>query len=805
MPLVPDHTASLRQLPPELEEEQGMPTPEDVTVNLGEDDPANDNGDRPIRDDKGNVIKIEHSDGSVTVSINGQPLEKAVDPDRKVGWFDNLVEDIEQQEVGRIADDLLQGIGDDIESRREYIEDRAIGIKLLGLKIDLPNTQSSSDAGPVEGMSKVRHPLLLEACLRFQANASGEMLPADGPAKIRNDDINANVDEDNLANAYEKDLNHYLTTTATEYYPDTDRMYLMLGFGGSSFKKVYFCPLRNRPVSESVDAGDVIVNANATDLLNARRITHRSTVKPSTIKRLQILGVYRDINLPDASSPDLDSAQLEKKSQEGISPDVNRASDRDRELYEVCCELDIKGYEHKHKGKATGLEIPYRVTIDVSSKQILSIVRNYNEDDQELPTARKMFVQYVFIPGFGFYGIGLLHILGNTTNAITAGWRELLDAGMFSNFPGFLIADSGARQNTNIFRIPAGGAALIKTGGMKIGDAVAQLPYKEPSAALLNLVKQMEETGQRVGGTSELQIGEGRADAPVGTTLTMVEQAQKVLNSVHKRMHRAQTEEFEMLVECFREHPDAFWQRNKRPAMPWDQERFLTALNDFQLTPRADPNTASYIQRVLKIMALKQLQAASPMMYDPVAIDKAALKALGWNNPDQFMAPPEKMGQKPPQVQQAEAEMQTKMMDATTRKNVGDAKVAEVQAKIKGGAFSKEGGNAEQPDTALGMANLMKAKAAMLSAETKAQEIEVRHKERGVEDENRDLDRHSRERVALLGLAKDLAMHPIKAEEDEKQREHERQMQQSEHEGTMQEIKAKPKPAGGKKKSGSNK
>ena len=503
-------------------------------------------------------------------------------------WFRNLVEEIDDGTLAGIADDLMRGISDDLQSRKEWVEERAQGIKLLGLKIEIPNVQGTADGAPVEGMSKVRHPLLLEAVLRFQANARSEMLPTDGPVKIRNDHLGSTIEQDRLADALEQDLNHYLTSTASEYYPDTDRMLLMLGFGGTSFKKVYFCPIRNRPVSESVDADDLIVNNAATDLRNAKRITHRVFMRPSTVKRLQILGVYRDIDLQTPQEKDPDAAQRMKKEVEGVSISTFNPDDRDRQIYECYCELDIPGFEHKYKGKETGLEIPYRVTIDATSKEILSIVRNYDQDNENLPIARQNFVKYTFVPGMGFYDLGLLHILGNTTNAITAAWREMLDAGMFANFPGFLLADTGARQNTNIFRVPPGGAALVKTGQLPLNQAVMPLPYKEPGAAMMNLVQNMAETGMRVGGTSEAAVGEGRADAPVGTTLAMIDQATKVMNSVHKRLHAAQCEEFALLVRTFKEHPDSFWQQKGKSAYPWSEQTFLNALKDCELVPQAD-------------------------------------------------------------------------------------------------------------------------------------------------------------------------------------------------------------------------
>jgi hypothetical protein len=687
------------------------------------------------------LLRIEHEDGSVTISMDGRPvIPQESEAERAAEWFRNLVDEIDQSELSLISNDLMQGIDDDIQSRNDWIEDRAQGLKLLGLKIEIPGLNGGADGAPVEGMSKVRHPLLLEAVLRFQANARSELLPTDGPVKMRNDAVASTLEQDSMATALEKDFNHYLTSVAKEYYPDTDRMLFMLGFGGTSFKKVYFCPLRGRPVSESVDADDLIVNQAATDLSNAKRVTHRTFLRPSTVKRLQILGVYRDVSLSTPNSADIDSVQREKMSQQGISPTASNPDDRDREIYECYCELNIRGFEHKFKGKESGLEIPYRVTIDASTKEILSVVRNYDENKEELPEARSAFVKYTFVPGMGFYDIGLLHILGNTTNAVTAAWREMLDAGMFANFPGFLMADTGARQNTNIFRVPPGGAALVKTGGMPLNQAIMPLPYKEPGQALMNLVSSMVETGQRVGGTSEVMVGEGRADAPVGTTLAMIEQAKMILNSVHKRMHTAQAEEFALLKQCFREHPESFWVRIKRPTVQWNEQVLIQALDDCDLVPQADPNTASHTQRVMKIMALKQLQQANPGLYDPIAIDMAALRAMGWSNPEQFMAPISAQGKMPPEMEQKIAELQIKKQDADTRAMVAQATVAE---KMGGGG---EGG---EPDP-VKMADL----------QLRQQEIEQKEKDSTLDAINRQRDRESRERLAAVRLAEDIVKNP---------------------------------------------
>ena len=744
---------------------------DDFEIEIEEDAPTTE------VDEHGNIMSIQLPDGSIEFSLDGSPLEKAEKIGSREGWFDNLVEDISTDELSRIAEELMKGVEGDLKSRQEWIEDRAQGIKLLGLKVEIPGLAGAADGAPVEGMSRVRHPLLLEAVLRFQANARSELLPTDGPVKIREDNNNATDATDELANDLENDLNHYLTATAREYYPDTDRMLLMLGFGGTAFKKVYFCPLRNRPVSESIDADDLIVNNSATDLYNATRITHRIYMRPSTVKRMQIIGAYRDVDLSNAKQIKLDAAQREKRAQQGISENgSDNPEDRDREIYECYCELEIKGFEHRREGKETGLEIPYRVTIDVSSHEILSIVRNYDEDTKELPEPRQSFVKYTFVPGMGFYDLGLLHILGNTTNALTAAWREMLDAGMYANFPGFLYSDAGARQNTNIFRIPPGGGALIKTGGAPIQDAVMPLPYKDVGPGLMSLVESINQTGMRVGGTSEQAVGEGKQDAPVGTTIALIDQATKILSSVHKRMHGSQAEEFELLVRCFRENPDSFWQKNRKPARQWDEETFLRAINQVDLVPQADPNTASQTQRLMKVMALKQLQGANPAMYDPIAVDRMALQAIGWSNPEQFMVPPEAMGQQSnPEAQAKMAELQIKKQDSDTKLMLAKGKVAldgaqlhmdNNKASLEAHKTFTQGGvvapsdHEKQKD---GIDLIIKEKLAdakMAEVKIKAAELAQKAQNDKVTAALKQEDMIAKERIQMIDLAQNIAVHP---------------------------------------------
>src|SRR6202453_3976774 len=730
--------ANIRLVGPDAPE---LPAAAEVSVEMAPPD-----GDIPEVDDKGNILRIKHGDNSLTVSLNGKPLGSAnAANDEPLQWYSNLADKIPEDALNSITEDLLRGIEEDLQSRKEWLEDRALCLKLLGLKIELPNTQGASGGAPVEGMSKTRHPLLLEAVLRFQANARSELLPTDGPVKIRNDsnDPSAKMDQDPNA----------------------------LGRG---LKKLFFCPIRSRPVSESVHADDIIVNQSATDLQNAQRVTHRTMMRPSTLKRLQLLKVYRDIELGDPMPQDPDELQRTEKDQQGITPEPQNVlpQNREREIYECCCELDIPGFEHKQKREMTGLAIPYVVTIDKSSRKALAVVRNFDEDDQELPTAREKLVKFPFVPGIGFDDIGLFHILGNTTNAITAAWRLMLDNGMFANFPGFLVSKSGTRQNTNILRVPPGGSAQIDTQGLPIGQSVMPLPYETTHMApLMSLVQDMAETGRRIGGTAEQQVGEGRADVPVGTVLALIEQQIKVMNAVHKRMHAAQSEEFQLIKQVFREHPESFYQRKCKSKTPWDKARFLAALNNCDFIPQADPNTSSSSPRLMKVVALKQLQQQSPNLYDPIRVDQAALAAIGWPNSEEFFVPPAARSQPPPQLVQAQEQMknestkaQADRSEAQARMKEAGAKETEAQAKVAGvGTFTPKQPEAAAPESApeqVSPLDVAKAHATVMDAQTRRQELGLRAAEISQEDRSREQDAKDKEREAAINLASDVIRAP---------------------------------------------
>jgi hypothetical protein len=658
----------LRMPPPEP-----VPLPGPVDSDILIDDPSAGEFDAAT-----GTTRIVAGDGSVVIEIAEDPDDVSDDS----GHFANLADKIPPPVLQRIADDLLRGIDLDEQSRQNWLSNYSSGITLLGLELQYPSTAQAS-GGQAEGTSRVNHPLLKEAVLRFQANARGELLPTDGPVKVRNDGVE---DEQNtiLADALEDDINHYLTVTATEYYPDTDRAFFYTGFGGCSFKKVYSCPIRRRPVSESIDAKDFIVSNAATDLRNCGRVTHRIMMPPPTLKRMQMLGAYRDAPLPAGLVPMQNVVDQKIAQVQGVQQQLQQDPlENDRELYECYCQIEIPGYEHKERGKATGLPLPWKVTIDKDSREVLEVRRNWDEDD-EMCLPRQSFVKYTYVRGFGFYDIGLLHILGDLTLAVTAGTREMLDAGAFSCFPGFLYLKSLGKQLTNQFRVPPGGGVPIDAvGANSIRDAVMPLPYQPPNSAMMQLIENIVQTGQRVGGIAELSIGEGKQDAPVGTTLAMIDQATRVEGAVFKNLHQSQGEEFRLLKARFAEDPAALWRHNKKsrvlqvlleraghtdPSIAANTEAeeqqdeahkriIVAALADLELVPMADPNTSSQMQRTMKMITMLQLTKDDPA-FDQVEIKKRALKQIGIDDVDGLMSQQPAAGPGPdPQMVAAQAQV----------------------------------------------------------------------------------------------------------------------------------------------------
>lgn len=729
-------------------------------------------------------VTIEHDDGSITIDPTGASLMPSGDADADSGFDANLADAIDPIELSRIAEHLLDGIASDKQDRTSWEQMRAKCIELLGMKIEDPKGDVSRSTLGI-ATSVVRDPILLEAVERFRANAYAELCPSAGPVKVVNWAENKN-DTDDLADALQKDLNYYLTTTASEYYPDTRYMLWWTGLASGTFKKVYKCPLRNRPVSEYVDGTDLIVPGGATDLKNASRITHEVTMPRDIMRAMQIEGVYRDVMLTDPMPVDPGVVANKRATIDGITVQSQRIEDQEYTVYECYCKLDIQGFEHKVKGKPTGLPLPYRVTIEEGSRQVLEVRRNWDPDDED-ETYRPPQIPFVLFPystGISrIYGSGLGQMMGNMASALTALLRISIDNGMMANYPGLMKAKSAGRQVSNELMIPPGGCVDIDTAGLPIQHAVMPMPFKDVSSGVVQLIEQTRGVAQRLGGTADMPVGEGKQDAPVGTTLAMIEQATKIEGSVHKALHAAQAEEFRLLVKLFRDDPEALWRGNRRPAFGNAKddaartarlEKFKQALENCDIQPMADPNVPSDMHRNLIVMGLKQFTAGNPA-YDPVKVDRWAVKQAFKMSDSDFNALLSTAPPPPPppmviqQMQLAERDMATKearvQIDANKvalqaenqkadREQKGQIETMKIATQAATAANNRDAPQPMPPDTS--------AQDALKAAEIalKGQQVAQRDRELQFKAANAQLDRQSKETLETLKLATTLGVHP---------------------------------------------
>ena len=691
----------------------------------------------------GTTVQIDLTDGGVLVNFShsNQISGDADDHD------ENLAKHMDEGALVGIANELLRLITDDRMRQQERLQDVVKGIELMGIKLEEPHPEPST-----EGISVVKHPLLLEAVLRFQANARGEMLPADGPVKVSNEG-DQTVQMDAAANALETDLNHYLTSGAPEYYPDTDRMFFSLGHGGEAYKKVYFHPIKRRPVSETVDRKDLILSEGAVSIETCARVTHRSKMKPSDVKRMQLAGIWRDVSLSTTTySMGTNVVDVELSNISGVEPKTTiDPLEQDREIYECYCELDLPGFEHKEDGEQTGLPLPYRVTIDRDSRQVLEIRRWWEEGDESF-TRQEVFVEYVFVPAFPGVNLGLLHILGNASRALTAAWRIALDNGMLANFPGGVMARATGKQQTTTIRVGPGQVAPLDVDGIPLRDAFMPLPYRDVTGGFMQMIQMVEATSQRVGGTAETATGEGRADAPVGTTIAMIEQATKVLNAVHKRMHQAQAKEFALLVNLFRRDPESLWRSNRNPNFQKDASLLEQALNNYDIVPKADPNCASQTLRIQKAIALKQLAQQNPQLYNMQEVDRRILEMVNIEDIDSLW------NQTPPQGPQPDP---IHMQEAQAKMIIAQAKQQEVAIK---GQEAQQRGQLDQAkmEAELGKAGLdpVEKKVKLMDAQTARAQAKVKALQAVADIQNKKKERESKERIEMMRLAQSELVHP---------------------------------------------
>jgi len=629
----------------------------------------------------GTVI-TDQPDGSKVVQLDARRPKKDDDDDEGDKWFANLADEIGEAELGRIANDLYEQVSADDASRSQKLDDIARGIDLCGLKLEDPKSSPGDSSSGVEGMSTVTNPLLLENLLKGWANAQAELLPANGPVKIR-DDGDESVAEDDLADRFEKDMNHWFTTTAREYYPDTSRMLLWdTYFGGAGIKKIYRCPMRRRPVSESVAIKDFIVSDATKDLRACSRITHQIEMRPSVMKRMIFIEAYRDIGLTQPSG-NVTAVDQTIGAVQGVTPQKARPEDQPYTIWETQCELDLDDcIPAKSQFKGEGIPLPYCVTMDKDSRQILAIRRDWDEPAEDVigtknedASRKAMYVKYPYVPGPGFYGTGLLNILGNCSSAMTAAWREALDAGMYASFPGGLIAKNGTRQNSSLFRVAPGQFDAVETGGMDIRQVVMGMPYRDVTPGLIQMMEKITDQSNRVGGVADLPAGEGVQNVPVGTMLAAIEQATKIMAAAHKGMHTAQAEELGLIVELFRNNPEDFWRSNKiAPRDYWNEERFAQAVSNVNLVPVSDPNVPSHIHRIAKALGLVQLSAMpqfAPRM-DMDEVLKRVLIAMKEDPKGIIVAPP-------PMPQGSDIGEQAKMLTAQAKIREAGTKAQKTQ------------------------------------------------------------------------------------------------------------------------------
>ena len=569
-----------------------------------------DSGD----DMQGIDIEIEDPE---SVSIGLGDIEIDIEPHKEAtdDFNANLAEFMEENELQELAGDLLSDFEDDIDARKDWMQTYVDGLELLGMKIE-------ERSEPWEGACGVYHPLLSEALVKFQAETVMETFPAGGPVKTKIIGKETPAKKD-AAERVQDDMNYELTEVMVEYRPEHERMAWGLGLSGNAFKKVYFDPSLNRQVALFIPAEDVVVPYGASNLETANRMTHVMRKTKNELRRLMVAGFYRDIDLPEPQNT-LDD--VEKKIAERMG---FRATSDDRyKLLEMQVYLDLPGYEDKDdKGKDTGIGLPYIVTIEKTSQEILAIRRNWHPDD-ETCQKRNHFVHYPYIPGFGFYAFGLIHLIGAFAKSGTSIIRQLVDAGTLSNLPGGLKT-KGMRVKGDDTPISPGEFRDVDVASGTIRDNILPLPYKEPSQVLLALMNQIVDEGRRFAGAADLKIADMSANSPVGTTLAILERTLKVMSAVQARVHYAMKQELKLLKEIIRDYtPDEY----EYEPVEGSRRAKKSDYDQVDVIPVSDPNAATMAQKVVQYQAVMQMAQANPQIYDLVELNRQMLEVLGIKN-----------------------------------------------------------------------------------------------------------------------------------------------------------------------------
>lgn len=561
------------------------------------------------------VIEIEIEDPE-SVSINGVELDLEPEDDT---FNDNLAEYLTARELTEIAGDLLGDFEDDISARKDWIQTYVDGLELLGMKIE-------ERTEPWEGACGVYHPLLSEALVKFQAETIMDTFPAAGPVKTQIIGKETQEKRD-AALRVQDDMNYQLTDVMTEFRPEHERMIWGLGLSGNAFKKVYFDPQLDRQISMFVPAEDIVVPYGASSLQSAERVTHVMRKTENELKRLQFSGFYRDIDLGEPSTA-LD--EVEKKIAEKMG---FRATSDDRyKILEMHVNLDLPGYEDEEDGEPTGIALPYVVTIEKSTQEILAIRRNWRPED-ETKQKRQHFVHYGYVPGFGFYCFGLIHLVGAFAKSGTSLIRQLVDAGTLSNLPGG-FKTRGMRIKGDDTPISPGEFRDVDVPSGAMRDNILPLPYKEPSQVLYSLLGTIVEEGRRFASAADMKIADMSANSPVGTTLAILERTLKVMSAVQARVHYSMKQELGLLKDIIRDYTPEEYDYEPVDGRPRAKK------TDYELVaviPVSDPNAATMAQKIVQYQAVLQLAQQAPQIYNLPQLHRQMLEVLGIKNAEKLV------------------------------------------------------------------------------------------------------------------------------------------------------------------------
>ena len=550
------------------------------------------------------AVSIGTDDGGMIIDFEGSLTEELVGPEHDA----NLAEFIDEAVLQSMASELVGDFESDRESRRDWARAYVKGLDLLGMKIE-------ERSQPWQGASGVFHPVLTEAVVRFQAQAMGELFPASGPVRTK---IMGKLtpEKTDQADRIQTEMNYLLTEEMTEYRDETEQMLFKLPLAGSAFKKVYYDPLEDRPVAMFVPAEDFVASYGASDLASCPRYTHVMKKTSNEILELQVAGFYRDVDLPD---PEPDFSDIQEKYDE-LDGEHAVIEDDDRH---TILEIHVVMNMPEEFDDPDGIARPYVITIDKTSREILSIRRNWYEDDAK-KKKRLHFVHYKYLPGLGFYGTGLIHLIGGLAKSATSILRQLIDAGTLSNLPAGLKA-RGLRIKGDDTPLMPGEFRDVDVPGGAIRDSITFIPYKEPSGVLYSLLGNIVEEGRRIGSVADIQVGDMNSQAPVGTTLALMERSMKVMSGVQSRLHAAMKNELRLLARIIRDYMPTEY--------AYEMDGDFNRQQDFDarvdVIPVSDPNAATMSQRIMQYQAALQLSQQAPQLYDMGKLHRQMLEVLG--------------------------------------------------------------------------------------------------------------------------------------------------------------------------------